>query len=140
MRPLPHIPLVLSAAEQAELESLCRRHAAPQCAVQRARIILLAAQNLTIPTIATTVQVCANTVRKWIKRYTRPPLATPTPENSGVPSPAVEPPPSKLPRLADAPRSGRPDTFTGEQICALIALACEKPLYTLKMPSDIYAW
>jgi hypothetical protein len=29
--------------------------------------------------------------------------------------------------LADAPRSGRPDTFTGEQICALIALACEKP-------------
>jgi hypothetical protein len=29
--------------------------------------------------------------------------------------------------LADAPRSGRPDTFTAEQICALIALACEKP-------------
>jgi len=27
--------------------------------------------------------------------------------------------------LADAPRSGRPDTFTAQQTCALIALACE---------------
>jgi hypothetical protein len=29
--------------------------------------------------------------------------------------------------LADAPRSGRPDTFTAQQICALVAVACEKP-------------
>jgi putative transposase len=29
--------------------------------------------------------------------------------------------------LADAPRSGRPDTFTAEQLCNLIAIACEKP-------------
>jgi transposase len=97
------------------LENLTRRPTAPQRAVQRARIILLAAQNLSPSTIAANLQVCANTVRKWIRRYTRPPLA------------AEEPPPSKLPRLADAPRSGCPDTFTGEQVCALIALACEKP-------------
>jgi hypothetical protein len=29
--------------------------------------------------------------------------------------------------LADAPRSGHPDIFTAEQICALIAIACEPP-------------
>ena len=29
--------------------------------------------------------------------------------------------------MTDAPRSGRPDTFTAEQICTLTALACEKP-------------
>jgi transposase len=29
--------------------------------------------------------------------------------------------------LADAPRSGRPDTFTAEQYCRIIALACEEP-------------
>jgi transposase len=30
-------------------------------------------------------------------------------------------------RLADAPRSGAPATFTPEQICALVAMTCEKP-------------
>jgi putative transposase len=30
-------------------------------------------------------------------------------------------------RLADAPRPGTPPTFTPEQICAIVALACEPP-------------
>jgi transposase len=30
-------------------------------------------------------------------------------------------------RLADAQRSGAPATFTAEQICALVAMTCEKP-------------
>ena len=30
-------------------------------------------------------------------------------------------------RLEDAPRSGAPATFTPEQVCAIMALACEKP-------------
>ena len=127
MRPLRHTPLVLSAQEKAELERLSRRQAAPRRAVERARIILLATQNMTIPAIAATLQVCANTARKWIRRYTRQPLGTPTTENPAPQPSAVAPPPAKLSRLADAPRSGRPDTFTAEQICALIALACEKP-------------
>jgi len=127
MRPLRHTPLVLSAQEKAELERLSRRQAAPRRAVERARIILLATQNMTLPAIAATLQVCANTVRKWIRRYTRQPLGTPTTENPAPQPSAVAPPPAKLSRLADAPRSGRPDTFTAEQICALIALACEKP-------------
>ncbi len=54
-------------------------------------------------------------------------LGEPATENSGAQPPAVEPPPSKLPLLADAPRSGRPDTFTAQQTCALVAIACEKP-------------
>ena len=120
MRPLLPMPLVLSAQDKAELESLSRRHTAPRCRVQRARIILLAAQNMTLPAIAATLQVCANTARKWIKRYTR--------QNPEAPTNAdLQPPPSKLPRLADAPRSGRPDRFTAEQFCAVIALACEQP-------------
>jgi transposase len=119
--------LVLSCQEKAELESLSRRLAASRRAVERARIILLAAQNTSIPAIATRLQVCANTVRKWIRRYTRKPLESPATENSGSQPEAVEPPPSKLPFLADAPRSGRPDTFTAQQICALVAIACEKP-------------
>jgi hypothetical protein len=30
-------------------------------------------------------------------------------------------------RLADAPRSGAPATYTPEQICVLVAMTCEKP-------------
>jgi hypothetical protein len=126
-RPGLHTPLVLSAQEKAQLEALSRRHTAPQRVVQRARIILLAAQNRTIPAIAASLQICANTVRKWITRYTDQPQEDSATENSGPPSPAVDPPPSKLPLLADAPRSGRPDTFTVEQVCNVIAIACEKP-------------
>ena len=119
--------MILWPQEKTQLEALSRRHSAPRCIVQRARIILLAAQSLTIPAIAATLQVCSNTVRKWIKRYTHQPQGNPTPENSDPPSAALEPPPSKLPLLADAPRSGRPDTFTAEQLCKVIAIACEKP-------------
>lgn len=32
-----------------------------------------------------------------------------------------------LTRLGDAPNSGKPPTFTAEQTCAIIALACEPP-------------
>jgi transposase-like protein len=117
--------VLLSAQEKAELESLTRRHSAPWRTVQRAQIILLAAENNTVTTIATTLHLCANTVRKWIGRYTHKPPPTPPTENSNT-QPVVPPPPL-LRRLADAPRSGRPDTFTAEQTCALIALACEKP-------------
>jgi transposase len=119
--------LILSAQEKAELERLSRRHSAPRRLVERARIILLAAQNQTVPAIATTLHLGANTVRKWIGRYTHPPPQTPAAQNSDTPPAAALPPPSTLGRLADAPRSGRPDTFTAEQVCALIALACEKP-------------
>jgi hypothetical protein len=34
---------------------------------------------------------------------------------------------SVVERLADAPRSGSPATFTPEQICAVVAMTCEKP-------------
>ncbi|MGH7002029.1 MAG: helix-turn-helix domain-containing protein [Stellaceae bacterium] len=30
-------------------------------------------------------------------------------------------------RLADAPRSGAPAKYTPEQICAVVAMTCEKP-------------
>ena len=128
-KPWPHSnpalpPLILGAQEKAELERLTRRHSAPQRLVQRAHIILLAGENQTVPVIAATLHLCANTVRKWIERYTHPTCPT---ENSPTQPTAALPPPSALGRLADAPRSGRPDTFTAEQFCTLIALACEKP-------------
>ena len=100
-RPRRHTPLVLSAQEQAELERLSRRQAAPWRAVERARIILLAAQNIRASAIAATLHVSTNTARKWIKRYTRKPPGTPTTENPAPQPSAVEPPLAKVSCLAD---------------------------------------
>ena len=119
--------MILPAEEKAQLQALSRRQTAPRCVVQRARIILLAAQDRSVPAIAAALQIGSNTVRKWVQRYTHTPQAEPSSEQADPPSEAREPPPSRLPRLADAPRSGRPDTFTAEQTCQIIALACEKP-------------
>ena len=124
---LPPSPLILCAEEKAALERLSRRHSASRRLVERARIILLAAENQSVQTIATTLHVCANTVRKWIGRYSHKPPQTPPSESSKAPPTTAPPAPLPLRWLADAPRSGRPDTFTAEQTCALIALACEKP-------------
>ena len=124
---LPPTPLILCAEEKAALERLSRRHSAARRRVERARIILLAAENQSVQTIATTLHVCANTVRKWIGRYSHKPPQTPPSESSKAAPTTAPPAPPPLRWLADAPRSGRPDTFTAEQTCALIALACEKP-------------
>ena len=54
--------------------------------------------------------VWPKTVRYWRKRWRQ------AAEGQSVPE-----------RLADAPRSGAPATYTPEQICALVAMTCEKP-------------
>jgi putative transposase len=56
------------------------------------------------------VGVEAKTVRRWRRRW----LAAQ--DADGVAD-----------RLADAPRSGAPATFSVEQVCAIVALACEPP-------------
>ena len=122
--------LALSDQEKAELERIDRQHTAPCRLVQRARIILLAAQGLRVSKIAATLRVCRNTVGKWVGRYADQSPETSTQADASLSAPAAEPtesPPSKLPRLADAPRPGRPDTFTAEAFCRIIALACERP-------------
>ena len=80
---------------------MSRRHTAPRRAVERARIILLAAQNIRASAIAATLHVSTNTARKWIKRYTRKPPGTPTTENPAPQPSAVEPPLAKVSCLAD---------------------------------------
>ena len=114
-------PVVLDEQQRKILEQWARSRSLPIRQVQRANIILLAAQNLTMPAITATLQVCANTVRKWIRRYTADSPA----DSAGAQPSNDQTPPSKLSRLFDAPRSGRPDTFTPEQICAITALACD---------------
>jgi putative transposase len=97
--------------EQREvLEELVRTHSTPQQMALRARLILYAADGVGVRESARELDVWPKTVRYWRKRWHR---AT---GGQSVPD-----------RLADAPRSGAPARYTPEQICAVVAMTCEKP-------------
>ncbi len=113
--PGPKLPaLALTADERHGLEVLVRRHTASQQVVLRARIILLAADGLNNSEIARTLGVEADTVRLWRRRWRG---------FQGVALADL----SVVERLTDAPRSGCPARITPEQVCRIVALACEAP-------------
>jgi len=100
----------LTAEERAELGRITRKHTAGQSVVQRANIILMADEGIKRMAIAFELGIAQeNVVTTWVKRW----LAMSD-------RPVAE-------RLQDLPRSGAPDTFTPEQLCQIVALACEKP-------------
>ena len=71
----------------------------------RAAIVLAAAASQDNAAIARQLGVCTDTVRKWRSRFAA----------------------ARLPGLADAPRSGRPPSFTATDRAEVIALACALP-------------
>lgn len=96
------------------LEQLIRRHSTPQQVVLRARIILLAAEGKNHSQIARALGLSIDMARLWRRRwlsFAKVPLSELT---------VIE-------RLEDEPRSGKPPTISAEQVCQIIALACEAP-------------
>lgn len=110
---MPHpkaAALPLDGELKAQLESLARAHSTPQQLALRARIILLAGRGVGVGETAQHLGVWRKTVSTWRARWqARASLQ------------------SLAERLADAPRPGAPARFTPEQICAIVALACEPP-------------
>lgn len=108
------LPLTLSDAERQALEHFSRRHTTPQQLALRARIILAADHGLNNAQIARHLEVQVDTARTWRARW----LACQTASLDDLPLDD---------RLRDAPRSGKPTTITAEQVCQIVALACQAP-------------
>jgi transposase len=89
--------------EQIRRWSQSRTTAARQ--VERARIIQLASEGWRVPALAEHLRVAEKVVRLWLKRFNAEGLAG----------------------LEDRPRSGRPATYTPEQIGEVIATALTHP-------------
>lgn len=102
--------IILSVQERSELDGLIRTHSTPQQLALRARIILLAADGFSVNESAERLGVWRKMVSEWRKRWL-----------SEFSEREV------LDRLSDKPRSGAPAVITVEQVCAIIALACEPP-------------
>src|SRR5512135_2977565 len=97
--------IALSGDEQAVLMTRARSVRGSYRGRLRAAIVLAAAAGQANTAIARELGVCTDTVRKWRSRF-------------------VE---GRLAGLTDAPRSGRPPTFTAADRAEVIALACALP-------------
>ena len=105
------VAIDLSWEERGELERLRRRASSPQALARRARMILMAGDGAGVVETAERLGVWRKTVSQWRARWL---------SSSGSSASAAE-------RLSDAPRSGAPSEITAEQICAIVARACERP-------------
>src|ERR1700693_508782 len=103
-------PVTVLSEQREVLEQLVRTHSTPQQLAVRARIMLFAADGVGVRESAQRLEVWPRTVRRWRKRWRQ------AADGASVPE-----------RLADAPRPGAPETYTPEQICAIVAMTCEKP-------------
>jgi putative transposase len=108
------LPVELTDEQRDALEALLRRHATAQQIALRAGIILAAAQGQSNAQIARSFRVSPDTVRLWRSRWV-----------ASQPIPLGELDLEE--RLADAPRAGRTPRITAEQVCRIVALACEAP-------------
>ena len=99
-------PIALSS----EHECALRAHSTPQKLAERARVVLLASDGLGIEDTAQRLGIWRKTARHWRRRWL-----------------AAEASADVAQRLSDASRRGAPATFTPEQICQIVALACESP-------------
>lgn len=124
--PIPIAPSIILTERQREtLESISRRPTSAQQQALRARIVLQAASGKTNLQIATDLGIDRDTVSKWRSRWVSAREAlTAVEEQTDQRKPLSQQ--IEL-ILRDSHRSGAPGKFKAEQVCQIIALACEDP-------------
>ena len=102
--PRKAVSVMLTAEERKTLEALASSRTAPYRQVQRARLILLAAEGRTNTAIAKEVDLSRGMVIQWRQRFMR----------------------DRLAGLVDRPRSGRPLMYTDADRLRVVETACTK--------------
>jgi putative transposase len=119
--------VVVSRRQRAVLERLVRARTTPQAVATRARLVLAAADGASNRGLARHLDLARNTVHLWRDRWVTAAEAVLAAEAEGGDGDqrALEAVVRGV--LADEPRPGAPPTFTPEQLCQLMAVACEPP-------------
>jgi putative transposase len=108
------VPIKLDDETRAALQKVERQYSTSQQLAQRVRIILLAGEGKSHTQISQELSISIDMARHWRNRWA-----------SFAPIPLSEMSVSE--RLEDAPRSGKPSAISAEQMCRIVALACEAP-------------
>lgn len=106
----PKFPVKLEEGERETLKKVANKRSENASILLRANIILMADTGEQHQAIAKALAVRDNVISVWTARWH---------EMSDRPV---------LERLQDLPRAGAPDTFTPEQLCKIISVACESPM------------
>jgi len=123
--PMPQ-QLQVSSQQEAILQKIIRRSQCPQNLVTRAKIVLGGAKfGQRNQQIARELGINYQTVKRWRARWLQGCEILDAVENEAEKEDSLMQTIIQL--LSDQPRSGVPATFTAEQICQIIAVACESP-------------
>jgi transposase len=95
----------LTDDEVRAIDRLARSRTEPARTVERAQIVWRARRGARVPAIARALGITEATVRTWLKRFNAEGVAG----------------------LADASRSGRPPTYTADEVGEVIAASLTKP-------------
>lgn len=115
----------LTSTLEKVLEQIARCYTNPYYLVLRAKIILLVATGVNSTKVARQLDVDPDTVGKWRTRWSLVEASLLTAVDEDVTTKEL----TALVEgaLADAPRSGAPDTFSPEQLVRIVAVAREDP-------------
>jgi len=123
---MPRTPLAieLTLRQRSVLRKIRSKQTAPRRLVVRSTIILFGAEGKTNSFISKYLHIKRDTVIKWRRRWHESSESLQALEQETDEKVFTE---GIISILSDKERSGAPLQFTAEQICQIIALACESP-------------
>jgi putative transposase len=119
------VKIELSEAQRAILEQMVRQRRSGQGMVDRAQIILGAAVGQTNAALGRQYQHHRDMVHKWRQRWAQAQETLAVVEAAQDKDQPLGGAIEQV--LSDAWRSGRPDTFSAEQVVQIVAISCEDP-------------
>lgn len=122
--PQPAAIIDLNEKERGALEALANSRQSPHSLVIRAKIILLAANGWRNQQIARELKAHREMAHRWRTRWLEGKARLAAIEAEGEEAAWRQ---AIVTLLADAYRSGSPGKFSAEEICQIIAVACESP-------------
>jgi len=116
--------LIITERQQQILTEFSRSTQMPHAEVVRAKIILHRCAGESNSNIVKKIGCHRNTVTKWCQRWRKKQALLAETEKEVTPQAY-----RKIIKAAvtDEERTGRPNTFTAEQLCQIIAVACQSP-------------
>src|SRR3954447_13548684 len=121
------VAIRVTERQRGVLEQVVRASTSPQGLATRARVVVGAAEGTSNGQIAMRLGVTRNVAHAWRGRWAAASDALLAAELEGGAGDERALQAVVRGVLADAPRSGAPPTFTPEQLCRIIALACTPP-------------
>ncbi|BAY48921.1 transposase (plasmid) [Scytonema sp. HK-05] len=120
------IAIRLSSQQKRLLERIVRARTNPYRLVQRAQLILWAAQGMTNTEMASSLRLTRGQVRLWRTRWENAAQKFEQGESEGISDENLLT--QIISMLSDQPRRGNPGKFSLEEIVQIIAVACEIPV------------